>query len=421
MGVVIRQREGAWWVFIHHQGRRKAKRVGTGPSGKKAAEHAAAQFQAQLTLGDTSIFEASQQPEVLTFAHYAAAWLARCRTSALKLGTVDLYSRVVQRHWLPSLGHLEIAAITREHITAIVTRKLGEGIKPITMKSMLNVLHACFHAAVDDGVLAASPAARVGRLVARAGPQGVVPVFSQQELRVLLSVAEREMPACYPLVLTLARTGLRLGEALTLQWADLDFGRRELWVRRTWGSRRKALGDLRINAPKSGKPRRVDMSGQLCAVLQRWHLGQADAALWVFPRRDGPPMLPGAFWQNYWQRLMKRSGLPYRKPHALRHTYASLLLQNGESLAYIRDQLGHHSIKMTVDVYGHLVPGANKRAVDKLDDATPAQPRRERGRRGRRDAPIQPKDESKTFIREWVPGTNIADYLISATIEAVKP
>lgn len=54
MGVVIRQRTGAWWVFMNHQGRRKAKRVGTGPSGKKAAEHAAAQFQAQLTLGDTS-------------------------------------------------------------------------------------------------------------------------------------------------------------------------------------------------------------------------------------------------------------------------------------------------------------------------------------------------------------------------------
>ena len=56
------------------------------------------------------------------------------------------------------------------------------------------------------------------------------------------------------------------------------------------------------------------------------------------------------------------------KNHNLRHTYASLLIQSGESLAYIRDQLGHHSIKVTVDIYGHLVPGANKEAVDKLDD-----------------------------------------------------
>ena len=54
--------------------------------------------------------------------------------------------------------------------------------------------------------------------------------------------------------------------------------------------------------------------------------------------------------------------------HDLRHTFASLLLQQGESPAYVRDQLGHSSIQMTVDVYGHLIPGLNRQAVDKLDD-----------------------------------------------------
>ena len=53
--------------------------------------------------------------------------------------------------------------------------------------------------------------------------------------------------------------------------------------------------------------------------------------------------------------------------HGLRHTFASLLIQNGESLAYVKEQLGHASIKMTVDTYGHLVPGGNKQAVDRLD------------------------------------------------------
>jgi integrase len=54
--------------------------------------------------------------------------------------------------------------------------------------------------------------------------------------------------------------------------------------------------------------------------------------------------------------------------HDLRHTYASLLIAQGESLAYVRDQLGHSSIQVTVDVYGHLVPGSNRSAVDRLDD-----------------------------------------------------
>lgn len=71
-----------------------------------------------------------------------------------------------------------------------------------------------------------------------------------------------------------------------------------------------------------------------------------------------------------WTKLLNQGGVTYRKPHMLRHTYASLLIQNGESLAYVRDQLGHASIKITVDTYGHLVPGANKAAVDRLDELT---------------------------------------------------
>ena len=58
--------------------------------------------------------------------------------------------------------------------------------------------------------------------------------------------------------------------------------------------------------------------------------------------------------------------------HVLRHTFGSLLIQQGESLAYVRDQMGHASIQVTVDIYGHLVPGGNRAAVDRLDSERPA-------------------------------------------------
>jgi len=180
------------------------------------------------------------------------------------------------------------------------------------------------------------------------------------------------MPEHYPLILLLARTGVRIGEALALKREDLDFPQRLLWVRRTWGRRE-------IGTPKTGKARRVDMSQQLERVLQA-HLTLRDAEAvvagrdseWLFPTLDGrdKPMPPLEFYKAVWWPLLRRSALRYRKPHALRHTYASLLIQNGESLAYVRDQLGHSSIRMTVDTYGHLVPGANRQAVDRLDDAT---------------------------------------------------
>ena len=68
-------------------------------------------------------------------------------------------------------------------------------------------------------------------------------------------------------------------------------------------------------------------------------------------------------------RLLEKAGVRQVRLHDLRHTYASLLIQQGESLAYVQKQLGHSSIQVTVDIYGHLIPGANRAAVDRLDAA----------------------------------------------------
>jgi len=79
------------------------------------------------------------------------------------------------------------------------------------------------------------------------------------------------------------------------------------------------------------------------------------------------PVDPDNFRGAVWPRLLAKAGLHLIRIHDLRHTFASLLIQNGESLAYVKEQMGHHSIKITVDTYGHLVPGGNKAAVDRLD------------------------------------------------------
>lgn len=377
MAVKVREWKSAWWIFIHHKGRRKARRVGAGKEGKRAALAAAEKIQAKLALGETALLEDSRAP-ALVFADYAQGWLRSYVAVYLKPGTQEKYETILRKHWFPHLGRLPLSAITRDRVKTVLGEKLAGGLKPSTVKGALNVLRACLNAAVEDACLTGNPAARLGKFASCSGETREIEIFSREELTTLLSTAAREFPDVYPIVLTLARTGLRIGEALTLQMDDLDFQRRELWVRRTWGSRKKALGERRINAPKSNRFRRVDMSKQLCRVLQGYlALREAEAIVegrapspWLFPGPDGHPITPGGFWQNCWRPLLRRSGLRYRKPHALRHTYASLLIQDGENLAYVRDQLGHHSIRVTVDIYGHLIPGANKVAVDRLDDAT---------------------------------------------------
>ncbi len=89
---------------------------------------------------------------------------------------------------------------------------------------------------------------------------------------------------------------------------------------------------------------------------------------WVFCNEAGKLLIEVTVRKYVFYPALSRSGLRRIRIHDLRHTYASLLIQQGESLAYVKEQLGHHSIKITVDTYGHLVPGGNRQAVDRLDE-----------------------------------------------------
>jgi integrase len=174
---------------------------------------------------------------------------------------------------------------------------------------------------------------------------------------------------------------MRLGEALSLQWGDIDFNERFISIRRS-------LSRGEIGTPKSGKSRGVDMSIQLTETLQELkHMRKVEALRkgwgempeWIFITDDGTPLDLNNWRNRIFNKALDKAELRRIRIYDLRHSYASLMIQAGESLAYVRDQLGHHSIQITVDIYGHLVPGGNKAAADRLDDsATQAQPRLKR-------------------------------------------
>jgi len=86
---------------------------------------------------------------------------------------------------------------------------------------------------------------------------------------------------------------------------------------------------------------------------------------WVFPSEEGTA-LDAANLRKFFLSCLKKAGLRQVRFHDLRHTFASWLIGNGESLAYVKDQMGHHSIQIPVDTYGHLIPGANREAVNRL-------------------------------------------------------
>lgn len=365
MAVKIKHHKGVWWIFINHKGKRKAKRIG---SSKRAAEVAAAKIEAKLALGEFTIEEEKKYP----FDVYYKNWLDTYVQTHVKDTTYRSYELAYRVHLLPVLGSTDIREITREQLKRFLYDKLSAGLSRNSLKGYLSPLREMFNHAIEDGHVNRNPCQGLMRTIRTEKGERLEKIgfLTREEVVFLLNACQRHFPSSYPFILLLARTGVRLGEAVALQWGDIDFHGRFIEVRRNF-TRGK------LSTPKSGKGRRVDMSRMLTDTLHALFVERKKETLrrgwghvpgWIFTTEDGTMLDPDNFRRRVWEKLLLKAGFRHIRIHDLRHTFASLLIQQGESLAYVKDQMGHHSIQMTVDIYGHLVPGGNKAAVDRLDE-----------------------------------------------------
>jgi len=372
MGVKVREKKkgsGVWWIFIDHQGRRKAKKIG---KDKKVAENIAIKIEAKLVLGDMGLME-KKTATAATFEEYANTWMTFNVPATCKPSTEKDYRSILDNHVLPAFGKKSVSEIKRMMIKKFLMGKIKSGFAASTVSHMKCCIGGTLNVAVDDGVLTANPAHRLGKIFKKKNVQGDIRPYPKDELASLLESFQSHFPDHYPQALTLARTGMRLGESLALQWDDINFEGRFITIQRTF-SRGK------IGLPKNGKRRRVDMSKQLTQVLKNAkyqrkietiNKGWGKVPKWVFVSNAGTPLDVNHWRKRIFYKAIEKAELRKIRVHDIRHTFASLLIQAGESLAYVRDQLGHHSISITVDIYGHLTPGGNKDAVDRLDDPAP--------------------------------------------------
>jgi integrase len=373
MGVRVRFHRGAWWVFVKHKGRRKSKRVGD----EQAARAVARKIRERLALGDLGLF-ADSSP---TFDTYATGWL-RDAKSVLKPSTYRFYEFNLRLHVTPVLGPLRVSAITRAHCRSLLVACRQKKLKPASLRGVNRTVSAVLSQAVDDGHLQANPAFRMGKHLRTDGAlKNEMQPWTPEEEQTFLRYVEQHAAHWHPFFLCALRTGMRLGELLAVEWRDLDFDARLISVRRAW------VGGA-TTTPKNRKGRKIDMSVKLAETLRALRTAQRKRA---WQRNEVPPetvfVMPDLIRLDGEERkhitggrvdgdnlrrrvfgpLCAKAQVPEIRIHDLRHTFASRLIANGESLAYVRDQLGHSSIQVTVDIYGHLVPGANRAAVDRLD------------------------------------------------------
>jgi len=275
-------------------------------------------------------------------------------------GTVAEYRRMAARTWGPRLGALPLDTIGRDAVTAWVAwqrRQTTVRGRPYSPKSIANA-----HGLLSSVLASAVDAELIGRNVAKGT---ALPSDAERPEMVILTANEftllyAALPEHWrPLVALLYGTGLRWGEATALTPGDLDLDgvTPVLRVSRAW---KKGEAGVYLGAPKTRRGRRtVGLPPPLVPGLRTLCEGKAVGDL-LFTAPRGGRASSQHFHTRVWKPALAKSGVGKRpRPHDLRHSHASLMIAGGMNLLQLQHRLGHESLKVTGDTYGHLMPDAH--------------------------------------------------------------
>jgi integrase len=299
------------------------------------------------------------------FKDYAETWL-KGKVKIKESSQVN-YRTILDKYLIPHFGNAKISEIERQDIKDYVSEKVSEEkLSARRINNFLDVLYQILTEADVDGYIIRNPYVKIER--ARVEKKEADYLRSRDEIKAFLKSSETEN---YPFWYSGIFTGMRKNELTALRWGDIDWFNKKIYVR-------NSIYKGKFVSPKSeSSVREIDMGQRLIEILKDHRIKQNIKRLkagekWndmdlVFPNRKGTP-LDGHTLHRDFLRILKRSGLRSMPIHSLRHTYASIMIGAGHNPKYIQSQMGHSSIKITLDLYGHLMKEVQKEAANQSED-----------------------------------------------------
>lgn len=361
-GSIFKRKNGSWRAQISIQGNRISFNGKTKKDCLDWIRNTQNQIDIGMTFKDTKI----------TLNEFMDDWLLSIEAT-LRPNTFKQYKQITYQHITPYLGNIKIIELQPASIQHRYNQmvKLGSGLRTVQITHA--VIHRALVHAVKLGLIPRNPDDATNP----PKPQKTeMQFYDQNQVQRFLIYTMITNDKYYPLYQLAISTGMRQGEILALKWSDLNWDRRTIGVNRQLtrakdggfefsppktkaGIRTIALG---VNTIKVLEEHQTNQSNEMSVAEDEWQ----DADL-MFKSSKGNPCDRYNLLRSF-KRSAKEAGLPIIRFHDLRHTAASLQLNNGIPVLVVSKRLGHSKSSITLDTYGHLIIDKQYEAADLMDE-----------------------------------------------------
>lgn len=299
----------------------------------------------------------------LKLSVYLDTWLAEVVSRRNKARTCMGYQQIVDQHLKPNLGQLQLSALRPDRVQEFINELSNQGKSPRTVRNVRAVLRRALNQAIRWRYITINAAALVE--IPRIEHYQVYPLTKEEARTFLDSIRGHHLEVLYLLALLL---GLRQGELLGLLLDSFDFNKGVVQID---GALQSVKGQLVRHTTKTKSSRRVLPLPPSIIPLVKAHIAhqqaQFPASSYIFTSTTGGPLSPFTVIPQF-KALLKKAGIRPIRFHDLRHTCATFLIARGEHPRIIMEVLGHSSIQVTMDIYGHVLDQNRTGAITGLDE-----------------------------------------------------
>lgn len=356
-GTIFKREDGRWQgQFVSGRNPETGKLIRHSVYGKTQREVAAKLREATSSI-DRGTY---QEPNKLTVAEYAKEYFSTCAVN-LSHNTQVSYKRILDKHILPALGKVKLTDLNHRQVQRFVTSLSAQkGLSAKTVRNIHGVLHNMLESAVRDELLLRNVSERCS--LPRVTQHQVRAITTAELSRFLQAIDGKQFRNIFFIDIF---SGLRLSEILGLRWDDVDFDYDCIYVRQQL-QQKQIKGDFSyfLAPPKEGKQRKIILAQNAMQVLRHQRAKQleqrlAAGALWdnsfhlVFTNGFGRPLNHQTVYKHL-KKALQSCGMENYTFHSLRHSFATISIENGDDIKTVQTNLGHFAPAFTLKTYAHV-------------------------------------------------------------------